>query len=420
MLLREFEWEVDLDGGEIVTLRTEHAFESSDDPRELGIAVSDLAVRVDGHWKAVSLEDDFETVARREAPSAWVASLIAVAQRRARDEDSTFFDVRGPHSGALEEWLRANVGSYDVVLTQGTPFVTPAVVADIAAEQNVPVVQLPHFHMEDRYYHWRRYYDMFASARRVVASSRSAKTAFFDVIGAPSVVLPGGGVDPGEFDAAYVERARVAFRTLHPPPNPFVLVLGRKTGAKRYRLVVDAVAALNARGHSVDLVLLGPDEDGARIDAPYVYAYGERPRDLVVGALACALCLANLSESESFGIVLLESWLAGRPVVAQRRCVAFTDLVVHGENGFLAETAEEVAQAVETYINDPECATRHAEAGRDVAVAFTWSRIAAQFESVLLDSAGALRVEAAAQTTAATPDRLEVPVCAGAAGGSLP
>ena len=104
----------------------------------------------------------------------------------------------------------------------------------------------------------------------------------------------------------------------------------------------------------------------------------------MIGALGEALCLVNMSESESFGIVLLESWLAGRPVIAQRRCLAFADLVRDGENGMLAESAEDVARAIAAYLGDEALVRRHAEKGRAVAERCSWDTIAAEIETVLM------------------------------------
>jgi len=343
----------------------------------------------------VPLDQDFEDAARHDDTSAWVGSLIGTAERRDPNVDALFQRVRGPHSRALAAWLEANVDDYDVVLAHGTPFSTAVVASEVARRHDVPVVALPHVHMEDRYYHWQRYYAMFRDARRVVAAPPSSKALFFDRIGAASVALPGGGVDSEEFAAPRLERAREAFAALHRAVDPFVLVLGRKTAAKRYRMVVEAVDALNARGLAVDLVVIGPDEDGQPIASPHAFVYGAQPRDVVLGALSNARCLVNMSESESFGIVLLEAWLAGRPVVAARKCAAFADLVVHGENGFLAGSADELVDAVATYFTEEATATRHGAAGLVLAQSHGWAKIAAQFESVLLESTRSLRCERA-------------------------
>ena len=398
-----FEWEIELAPGErLLSLRAGRVHESDGDPRELGVMVTGIALREETGWRALALDEDFETEWRRD-PAAWVRSLIEVTQHRDRADDDLFFAVRGPRSQALERWLEANVESYDVVLAHGTPFAIASLAAGIAGRHGIPVVQLPHFHMEDRYYHWRGYYDMFRAAQRVIASSASVKRLFFDVIGADSIALPGGGVDPREFDPPALERGKAAFRALHRGERPFVLVLGRKTGAKLYRLAIDAVAALNRHEHRVDCVMIGPDEDAVPIADPRVFAYGAQPREVVIGALASALCLVNMSESESFGIVLLESWLAGRPVIAQRRCVAFTDLVTADGNGFLADTADDLARAIATYLGDEALAARHAGAGRLVAQAHAWSRIAAKIEDVLI-AARASGNPACARKMRAHPD----------------
>jgi glycosyltransferase involved in cell wall biosynthesis len=383
-----FEWTLDLAGdAAIVTLRVAPGFVAPDDPRELGIFVTEIAVRVGGSWTPVDFADDFAAVARRRAPEAWVRSLVALAERRDRSDDDLFVEVRGPRSQALRRWLEDHVASYDVVLAQGVPFSTPPLVVDVATRQDVPVVVLPHFHTEDRYYHWRRYYDAFRRARRTIAASREQQRLFFDAIGAASVALPGGGVDVAEYDARDLPARQAAFRALHRSSTPFVLVLGRQARSKNTHVVVEAVAAVNAGGHRVDLVLIGPDEDAAAVTAPHAWSYGPQPRDVVLGALSLSLCLATMSDSESFGIVLLESWLSGRPVVAEGRCLAFADLVTPGENGVLASTAADVARAIETYLDDPALAARHGERGRQVAERYSWARLAEGIERVLLEAA---------------------------------
>jgi glycosyltransferase involved in cell wall biosynthesis len=210
---------------------------------------------------------------------------------------------------------------------------------------------------------------------------------FFNVIGAASAAIPGGGVDLSEYAAENAKQHRKAFLARHMSTKPFVLVLGRKAGAKNYRLAIDAVLAVNRDAHRLDLVLIGPDDDGVDIRSVNVYYYGAQERDVVLGALSLAMCLVNMSESESFGIVLLESWLSGKPVVAQRACMAFAELVVSGENGFLVETRAEIAEALEHYLARPDVAEQHARRGMALAGSYSWENIAVQIEALLLGAA---------------------------------
>jgi len=360
---------------------------ATNDPRELGVLVNAISIRASDGWKTLDLRDDYELLARKRNPQHWVESLMRTTARRDPEIDRLFVKVRGPHSSGLLRWLDEHIASYDVVLAQGVPFATPVEVVDFANRYGVPAVLLPHFHVEDRYYHWRSYYDAFRRSERVIAAPRLAKRFFFDPLGVNSVLAPGGGIDPSEFRDSTREAFRRAFRSVHRGEHPFLLVLGRKAEGKNYRIAIDALRVLNRDGHRVDIVMIGPDDDGIPVTASHVHCYGAQPREVVLGALSLALCLVNMSDSESFGIVLLEGWASGAPVVAQRKCVAFSELVSDGDNGFLAETVEEVAFAVEAYLSQPGLAARHADRGRQLCDEYSWAHLARQIEAILLDCA---------------------------------
>lgn len=358
------------------------------DPRELGCMVSAIRIRSAHGTVELDLREDHETFIRRSSPQTWIDELIATTQGRNPADDSLFLEVRGPHSTLLREWLDDNASHYDVILAQGVPFSTSVLGVDMARRNGVPVVVLPHFHMEDKYYHWQSFYDAFQKADAVIGAPKAIKRMFFERIGARCELLPGGGLDLSEFTDDRIRSGRAAFRKLHPHQQPFVLVLGRKTGAKHYRTAIDAIARLRDSGRQVDIVLIGPDEDGLPIIEGGAYYYGAQQRDVVIGALAEALCLVNMSDSESFGIVLLEAWLAGTPVIAQRKCLAFTELVEDNENGFLASNQEDVSDAVGKYLVQPSLATAHAQQGGELACNFAWSQIAQDLKSCLIRACG--------------------------------
>ncbi|MEI2431392.1 glycosyltransferase family 4 protein [Lysobacter yananisis] len=363
--------------GTLLELRVSALMHSEDDARELGVIVSAIdAVGADGETAAIDLGEGMEERARRAAPERWIGELIAAAKRRARDVDRRFCRIRGPHSAEMERWLDRHAADYDVILAQGVPFASSLLGVRTAARHGLPSIVLPHFHMEDRYYHWRDFYDAFAAADRVLAFPEESRRAFFDKVGAHSVGIAGGGLNAADFAPDFVARGREAFARLHRGERPFVLVLGRKTAAKHYAATVQACQRLNAAGTGVDVVLIGPDDDGAPLAGEGVYYYGPQPREVVVGALSQARCLANMSESESFGIVLLESWMAGRPVVARGSTAAFAELVEEGENGYLADSVDELAAQLKRYIDDRDLADRHGAAGRDIARGFGWDGVA--------------------------------------------
>jgi glycosyltransferase involved in cell wall biosynthesis len=330
----------------IVALQTEHA---------------DLEERLVESLRATQLE-------------RLVASFYNVAQRREPAVDEMFAAARGPHSAQLQKWLASHAAGYDAVLVQGIPFdVIPRSVATIANLPNPPrIVTLPHFHGDDRFYHWRNYYRSFECADRTLLFS----PFIAERLGDPRkfAIVPGGGVRLDEYGDADASRH---FAKIHARANPFYLVLGRKTASKGYRQAILAHRILRQSRHDIDLVLIGPDDDGHRIDAEGVFYLGRQSREAIRGALAACLGLVNMSESESFGIVLCESWLFGKPVIANGNCYSFRDLVRHGETGFLVGAVQELAAAMNVLADDEKRRDRMGRAGFKEAIGkYGWEQVA--------------------------------------------
>jgi hypothetical protein len=240
-----------------------------------------------GVWRTVSLEQGFEALWRQSDPAAWIDALRSVADRRTAADEELFCFVRGPRSATLVDHVRSVAGRYDVVLVQGVPFSLSADVARVVRDAGVPLLVLPHFHVDDEFYHWRQYYDLFAGANAVLSFSEWVSSNFFARLGVAAPVIPGGGADPAEYvpRAAHLQQ----FQRFRDTSRPYFLVLGRKTGSKGYRTIVQAHQQLLRAGDlDVDLVLIGPDDDKQPIDAEKVFYYGRLGRELVIGALAVA------------------------------------------------------------------------------------------------------------------------------------
>ena len=306
----------------------------------------------------------------------WVATLHGTALVRPAAMEEDFAAIRGPHSPTLHAWLAEHASGYDTVFVQGIPFdIIPSTVETLAAlpaASRPRIVTLPHFHGDDRFYHWRRYTDCFAAADATLLFSQSIA----DELG-PSdrfVVVPGGGVRADEHGDPTAEQR---FRDVHADTTPFYLVLGRKTASKGYQQAVRAQQLLRNAGFAVDLVLIGPDEDGLPVSAPGVSYLGRQPREVIRGALGACLGLVTMSRSESFGIVLCEAWLFGKPVIANRSCYSFRELVRDGETGLLVTTDEELAEAMRRLAKDEQGRARMGQAGfGEVLENYTWEKVA--------------------------------------------
>ncbi len=333
------------------------------------------------------LEKEIEPLLRTEHVAAWVERLAAVARSRPEGDEAAFAAVRGPHSAAMQAWLRENAAHYDVALVQGVPFDTvPSSVATLAERPERPrIVVLPHFHGEDRFYYWRRYLESFAAADKTLFFSESLAARL--AVPAKNVVVPGGGIRIDE-EASAVAIAR--FRQVHPSPVPFFLVLGRKVPWKGYERVILATGSLRAAGRALDLVIIGQDEDGIPIEARGVHYLGRQPREAVLGALSACIGLVTMSDTESFGIVVCEAWKFRKPVIANRVCSAFRELIDHGKTGLLVGSDAELVAAMGELAADPALCARLGDAGFERAIArFTWQRVADCVGAVLSDPAAA-------------------------------
>jgi glycosyltransferase involved in cell wall biosynthesis len=376
-----FQVTVETLGTEVIRLQSNSTYLPPADPRPLGILVNHIACISPAGTHALSLDVSYRDVLRRVAPSDFIATLIRVAEDRSASIDDLFQRLRGPNSQALERWLKENTKGYDVVLGHSIPFKTAVLAAQAAETAAVPLVQLPHFHLDDEFYHWASYYAALRRAKVCITFPKAAIPWFFDRIGAHSVYLSHGPVSVG----APSPDDEATFEKLYASRLPFVLVLGRKDRAKNYPTTIEAVGRINTDRHRCNVVMIGPDEDGVALNASEVTYLGPQPKGIVLSALRRCLCLVSMSESESFGIVVLEAWAQARPVVVSDGCVASAELVTDGETGFLADPAN-LHSKILVFLDQPHEADRMGRNGKaTLSNEFSWETIGSRFRKILLE-----------------------------------
>lgn len=362
--------------GRICSIEVEPFSVKDQDPRPLGLYFNTIRCHICGVWTEINFAYDYSYFIQERNVSNFIDALIETTRKRPSEIETLFYETRGPKSTEMENWLETHIEDYDVVIGHGIPFNTLIFGQKIAKKHKIPYVALPHYHIEDKFYHWNIYYDALREADCVIAAPMVSKELFYDKIGAHAVLVPGGGINPKEFE--YPNDA--LFKTQCPLDRPFVLVLGRKAGGKNYNWVIDAVEEVNHRGTSVQLIMIGRDDDKLPVDAPNLLYLGEKPREFVLSALRNCAFIVNMSESESFGIVILEAWLSGKIAVVNRRCAAFVELVDDGINGVLT-TREDLADTIETLLHDSRLTTL-AKNGAQKAMEYSWSSVAWQVEQI--------------------------------------
>jgi glycosyltransferase involved in cell wall biosynthesis len=161
-----------------------------------------------------------------------------------------------------------------------------------------------------------------------------------------------------------------------PHPRPYFLFVGRLERIKGLQDVIPAFLA----GEGPDLVVAGDGEEGPALRAQ---AAGH-PRIRFLGRVASpdleswyrhALALVVPSICfETFGIILIEAFRAGLPVLA-RRIGPFPEIVETAGAGLLFEDAASLAAGLARLAGDPALRARLAERGRE-AFRLHWSESA--------------------------------------------
>ncbi|MDV3296061.1 MAG: glycosyltransferase family 4 protein [Brachybacterium paraconglomeratum] len=179
-----------------------------------------------------------------------------------------------------------------------------------------------------------------------------------------------------------------------PGPGPVVLSLGRVEHKKGFDLLLRAFADLVRRGAVPSEAHLVIGGDGSALAtlrglaetmgvADRVVLPGRLGRDEVGAAIVRAAVFVVPSRVEAFGIVALEAWRGGCPLVMTSRGGA-KDFVTDGVDGLVVdpEDVEALGVAVASVLANPERSRSLAKAGSQRVRDFTWERIAGDYERI--------------------------------------
>ncbi len=308
-----------------------------------------------------------------------------------------------PRSSALLAWLATSTEPFDLVI--GANIVADGLAyaaADAARRWGARFIFVPFTHLGagrapggdvvGRHYTMRQQRALVRQADRVLTMT-GAERDFYVKVGAPAdhVHVVGAGVDVEALEPGDAGRFRVA-SGISGPIAAFVAPLHVDKGLLQ---VVDAVEKCWWMGRPVTLVTVGPAYAAGRQRLSVLSA--KRPgsvysadaiseaekRDL----LAAADVLVLPSRTDSFGIVFLEAWAQGKPVIGSTAW-GMRDVITPDENGLLVNfnDAGATERALIRLLDDPDlCARLGANGRRAVAQRHTWDHVYARVQAALED-----------------------------------
>lgn len=162
-----------------------------------------------------------------------------------------------------------------------------------------------------------------------------------------------------------------------------LLYIGRLEEGKNLYLLYDYVRRYADSGGNIQLGVLG-DGPVKPPHHPAFYYLGFVTEEAKAYACVTALAVCQPSLNESFSMTIMESWLAGRPVLVHQDCAVTRGHVQRSRGGLWFRTYDEFVSAVEWLQSHPDLADRMGHnGGAYVRENYTWSAVVSRFEQIV-------------------------------------
>jgi glycosyltransferase involved in cell wall biosynthesis len=272
------------------------------------------------------------------------------------------------------KWLQANIARFDGVVMQGIWTFPGIAVRLIAREAGKPYCVFAHGALDPwfnkkyplkrlkKMIYWPLQYPVLRDATAVFFTSsveRDLARTSFSPHAWNEVVFPNGinkpEGDPGDQIDAFYGR----FPSLR--GRRFLLFLSRLHEKKGCDLLLHAFARVASTAPDLDLVMAGPDQTGIEASlrqiaaqkgiASRVHWPGMLSGDLQWGALRACDAFVLPSHQENFGIVVVESLAAGRPVLMSNQINIWREIQAEGVGLIDDDTAEGTERLLRAWID---------------------------------------------------------------------
>jgi glycosyltransferase involved in cell wall biosynthesis len=218
-----------------------------------------------------------------------------------------------------------------------------------------------------------------------MANSEGESELLSNLAPAASVRVVGVGYDPEPIPS---DDEVAAFCDRHGIAPGYLLYAGRREEAKGVPLLFEHYARYrSAHPAAPALALMGSgDLPVPREIAGHVVDLGFVSGEERAAAYAGASVLLHPSTLESFGMVLLEAWIAGTPALVNGGSSVLVSHCSESGGGLWFDDADGFDAALDLLLDDPELRGRMARAGADYALStYSWSEVRRRFTSALAD-----------------------------------
>jgi len=291
----------------------------------------------------------------------------------------------GPHSIEMYARLFTEVKVADVVHLHTIPYPHNLIGYVAARMFDKRVVITPHFHPAHPHYErWSNYWLLKRCDAVITVSPFERDYLIGKGIDPEKIVVTGNGIHLRDYAATPRRSFREGLsRKYHLPEGAkIILFIGRKLEYKGIETLVQAFGRIAGDHHAI-LLLVGPSSPWFE-DFYAKLTLHQRERVIDLGVIAHddkvdLLHLADVlvlpSKFEAFGIVFLEAWACGTPVIGSARG-ALPSVVGDGGLTFEYGNAADLAAKIDIILTDDKKAHQMALNGqRRLSDQYTWERI---------------------------------------------
>jgi glycosyltransferase involved in cell wall biosynthesis len=280
----------------------------------------------------------------------------------------------GPHSLEMYFNLPHEVKNADIVHLHALPHSHNIIGFFMAKAFKKPIIITPHFHPGHHFYERKMNYFIMSHSDKILAVSEYEKMHFIkEGIPKEKIIVTANGIDPKEYLPANLPNFKgVLFKNYNINADTKIIIfIGRKIEYKGIQVLVNALKLLKVK-LDLKLFLIGPSTEWfenfyARLnqqERDYIIDLGEISHQDKVNLLHLSNVLVLPSEYEAFGIVFLEAWICGIPVIGTDRG-AMPYVIDGGGLTFKYGDYKELSEKIEFILKDSLLSQKMAREGKD-------------------------------------------------------
>jgi glycosyltransferase involved in cell wall biosynthesis len=292
------------------------------------------------------------------------------------DDERLWMEEHGPVCPGLVDYLRAHEGEFDALVFFSYRYWTTYHGLQVAPRKSLLVPTAEH----DRVLYLRLFAPFFRLPAAIVFNTAEERELIERATGNSG--LPGDVVGTGLNRPAVVPVDEVASRL--DLLGDYLIYVGRIEPEKGCAVMIDHFLRYQRETRAnLTLALLGRSTMEIAENV-HLQLLGVATEAEKLAAIAKARALVMPSRHESLSMVVLESWMMGRPVLVNGDCEVLRGQVLRANGGLYYRRYEEFAAAVDTLRAEPELADALGRQGRAYFEAnYSWDVVLGKYEALL-------------------------------------